>query len=83
MSTQQWVVDLIEEGTASIELPDGKTISLPAALLPKGAHGGQILRVTIELDPEATKHALEASRAQVEKGSRASRKRDPGGDIVL
>ncbi len=83
MSAQQWVIDLIEEGTASIELPDGKMISLPAALLPKGARGGQILRVTIELDPQATQQALDASKAQVEKGSRASRKRDPGGDIVL
>lgn len=83
MSTQQWVIDLIEEGSASIELPDGKLISLPSSVLPSGARGGQILRVTIELDPDATKRALDASKAQVEKGSRASRKRDPGGDIVL
>ncbi len=83
MSAQQWVIDLIEEGTASIELPDGRMVSLPVAVLPRGARGGQILRVTIELDPEATKHALDASRAQVEKGRRASRKRDPGGDIIL
>lgn len=83
MSTQQWVIDLIEEGSASIELPDGTMVSLPATVLPNGARGGQILRVTIELDPDATRRALDASKAQVEKGSRASRKRDPGGDIVL
>lgn len=83
MSTQQWVVDLIEEGTASIELPDGTVASLPASVLPKGARGGQVLRVTIEIDPDATARALDASKAQVERGSRASRKRDPGGDIVL
>jgi hypothetical protein len=77
------VIDLIEEGTASIELPDGKTVTLPANILPKGARGGQILRVLIELDPDATKRALDASKAQVEKGRRASRRRDPGGDIIL
>jgi hypothetical protein len=81
--TQRWTIDTIEEGTASIELPDGKVITLPAAILPKAARSGQVLRVTIELDPAASKQALAASAAQVAIGRDASRKRDKGGDIVL
>lgn len=81
--TQRWTIDTIEEGTASVELPDGKVITVPAAILPKAARAGQILRVTIELDPAATRQARADSAAQVKKGRDASRKRDKGGDIVL
>jgi hypothetical protein len=80
---QHWVIDGIEEQVAAIELPDGEMIHLPAKLLPKDAKPGQILRVTLELDPAATKRALDESAAQVKKTSDASRKRDPGGDITL
>lgn len=80
---QRWVIDAIEERVASMELPDGKMIQLPVSTLPKGAKPGQILRVTLEIDAAATKHALEQSAAQVKQGSEASRKRDPGGDIAL
>jgi hypothetical protein len=78
-----WVIDAIEERVASIELPDGKMVQLPASLLPSGAKPGQILRVTFEVDTAATQRALERSAAQVKKGSEASKKRDPGGDIAL
>jgi hypothetical protein len=80
---QRWVIDAIEEGTASIELPGGKMVQLPASLLPKGAKAGQIVRVTMEMDAAATREALAQSAAQVKKGSDASRKRDPGGDVAL
>jgi hypothetical protein len=80
---QHWVIDAIEENAASIELPNGKMIQLPASLLPRGAKQGQILRVTFDVDAAATKQALERSAAQVKKGSEASKKRDPGGDIAL
>ena len=82
--SQRWVIDAIEEHVASIELPDGKMIQLPAsAVLPKGAKQGQIICVTFEVDAAATKSALERSAAQVKRGSEDSRKRDPGGDIGL
>jgi hypothetical protein len=80
---QRWVIDAIEEHVASIELPDGAMIQLPVSVLPKGAKQGQVLRVTFEADAAATKQALEASAAQVKKGSEASKKRDAGGDIAL
>jgi hypothetical protein len=80
---QRWVIDAVEEGTASIELPAGQMIQLPASLLPTGAKAGQILRVTIAVDAAATKDALAESAAQTRKGREASRKRDPGGDIAL
>lgn len=83
MSQARWVVDLIEEGSASIEIESGATINLPAKLLPKGVKPGHVLRVTIEIDEAETKRAMDASAAQVKKASAESRKRDPGGDIVL
>jgi hypothetical protein len=81
--SQHWVIDAIGDGTASIELPGGKLIQLPASVLPKGAKQGQVLRVTLDVDDAATKDALARSAAQVKKGSEASRKRDPGGDVAL
>jgi hypothetical protein len=80
---QRWVIDAIEEGVASIELPGGRMAQLPVSVLPAGAKQGQILRVTIEVDQKATDRALDESAAQVKKGSDESRKRDRGGDISL
>jgi hypothetical protein len=80
---QRWVLDAIEETTASIELPDGVMITLPRAALPRGARPGQVLRVVIEVDDAATRAATTESAAQVERGRAASRKRDPGGDVSL
>lgn len=82
-NVQSWVVDAFEEHMASIEVDGGLMIQLPQALLPHGVREGDVLRVSIERDPEATKAALDASAAQVKKGRDASAKRDPGGDIVL
>jgi hypothetical protein len=81
--SQRWVVDEIEEQTASIELAGGKMISVPLAILPAGVKSGDVLRATIEIDAHATSQALADSAAQVKRGSDASRRRDPGGDVVL
>ena len=81
--SQRWVIDAIEEGTASVEVPGGTMVQLPASILPKGAKQGQVVRVSLEIDETATREALARSAAQVKKGSEASRKRDPGGDITL
>lgn len=80
---QHWTIDSIEEGVAAIELPEGQMIHLPMTLLPSGAKQGQLLRVTLDLDAAATKHAQRKSAAQTKLGSEASRERDPGGDIAL
>lgn len=79
----QWVIDLIDGNEASVEIEAGRTISVPASMLPAGAKPGDVLRVTIELDPAATKQALERSAATVKKGREMSKKLDPGGDIAL
>ena len=76
-----WVVDQMEEGTASIEVDGDRMISVPQRMLPKGVREGQVLRVTVEIDHAATQKALKESEAQVKKGSRGGN--DPGGDIVL
>lgn len=81
--THRWVIDSIEEKAASIEIDGGTMIQLPVSLLPPGAKDGDVLRVTIEADPTATKQALDDSAAQVKKVRDASAKRDRGGDIVL
>jgi hypothetical protein len=83
-------VDVIEEGSASIEV-DGRTITpIPTWLLPEGVKDGDVLSVThdrgegkselvIVTDPAAKKKALEQSAKQVSRKS----KTDPGGDIQL
>ena len=85
-----WVVDLIEDGSASIEV-DGRTVTpIPQWILPEGVKEGDVLTVThdrrqgrsellIETDPEAKKKALERSERQVSRKS----KNDRGGDIQL
>ncbi len=89
-SKHTWVVDVIEEGSASIEV-DGRTITpVPAWLLPEGVKEGDVLAVThdreagksalvIETDPAAKKKALDRSATQVSKKA----KNDRGGDIQL
>jgi hypothetical protein len=93
-SAHRWVVDSIEESTASVEVDGKSMMTVPKSLLPSGAREGHVLRVnrqlsadgmrsvlTIELDQDATKRALAESAAQVKKGAKG--KKDPGGDITL
>ncbi len=89
-SRHTWIVDVIEDGSASIEV-DGRTVTpIPEWMLPEGVKEGDVLSVThdrrvgrsallIETDPEAKKKALERSQKQVSRKS----KNDPGGDIRL
>ena len=89
-SKHTWVVDVIEEGAASIEM-DGRTVTpIPQWMLPEGAKEGDVLSVTherkegksvliIETDPEAKKKMLDRSERQVSRKS----KNDRGGDIKL
>lgn len=75
-----------------------RVIHVPRSILPPGAREGDVLmvgleqqrrgkreavRVTITLDPDATKDAMEKSRKQVKRAKDASRRRDSGGDIEL
>ena len=85
-----WIVDVIEDGSASIEV-DGRTVTpIPEWMLPEGVKEGDVLSVThdrgqgkselvIETDPEAKKKALDRSERQVSRKS----KNDRGGDIQL
>jgi hypothetical protein len=85
-----WVVDVIEDGSASIEV-DGRTVTpIPQWMLPEGVREGDVLSVThdrkegksallIETDPEAKKKALDRSEKQVGRKS----KNDRAGDIQL
>jgi hypothetical protein len=85
-----WIVDVIEEGSASIEV-DGRTVTpIPKWMLPEGVKEGDVLSVThdrregrsalvIQSDPEARKKALDRSAKQVSRKS----KNDRGGDIQL
>ncbi len=89
-SKHTWIVDVIEDGSASIEV-DGRTVtSIPEWMLPEGVKEGDVLSVTherregrsalvIENDPEAKKKALDRSERQVSRKS----KNDRGGDIQL
>jgi hypothetical protein len=89
-SRHTWIVDVIEDGSASIEV-DGRIVTpIPAWMLPESVKEGDVLSVThdrqegkstllIETDPEAKKKALDKSVKQVSRKS----KRDRGGDIQL
>lgn len=90
LSKHTWIIDVIEDGSASIEV-DGRTVTpIPEWMLPAGAKEGDVLSVSherkegkstlvIENDPEAKKKALERSEKQVSRKSRYDR----GGDIQL
>lgn len=89
-SKHTWVVDVVEDGSASIEI-DGRMVTpLPAWMLPEGVREGDVLSVThtrkeaksslvIEIDPAAKGKALARSAKQV--GRKA--KNDRGGDVRL
>jgi hypothetical protein len=89
-SSHTWVVDVIEDGAASIEV-DGRTVTpIPAWMLPEGVKEGDVMSVThdrgegksvllIETDRAAKKKALDSSAKQVSRKS----KKDRGGDIQL
>jgi hypothetical protein len=84
-SKHTWVVDVVEDGSASIEI-DGRVVTpMPAWMLPEGAREGDVLSVThtrkegksslvIEVDSEAKEKALARSAKQVgRKGKSDSR----------
>ena len=89
-SSHTWIVDVIEEGSASIEV-DGRTVTpVPVWLLPEGVKEGDVLSVThdrargksallIETDPEAKRKAMDRSAKQVSRKS----KNDREGDVQL
>lgn len=89
-SKHTWIVDVIEDGSASIEV-DGRSVTpIPQWMLPEGVREGDVLSVThdrkegksallIETDPDAKGKALDRSVKQVAKKS----KNDRGGDITL
>jgi hypothetical protein len=93
-SMHRWIVDAVEENSASIEVDGKSMITIPRWVLPDAARQGDVLRVrhdrppkgqrsalTIEVDAAATKQALADSAAQVQKGTK--RPNDRGGDITL
>jgi len=89
-SKHTWIVDVIEDGSASIEV-DGRSVTpIPQWILPEGVREGDVLSVThdrkegksallIETDPDAKRKALDRSAKQVSRKS----KNDVGGDIAL
>ena len=89
-SRHTWIVDVIEDGSASIEV-DGRTVTpVPQWMLPEGVREGDVLAVThdrgegksallIETDPEGKKKALDRSAKQVSRKT----KNDRGGDVNL
>ena len=88
-SKHTWIVDVIEDGSASIEV-DGRTVTpSPQWLLPEGVKEGDVLSVThdrtegkssllIENDPAGRKEALDRSKRQV-----ARKGKTDSGDITL
>src|ERR1700693_5471818 len=79
-SKHTWVIDVIEEGSASIEVDGRAIMPIPAWILPEGVKEGDGVSVThdrgegksallIENDAAARKQALDKSAKQVSKKS--------------
>ena len=89
-SKHTWIVDVIEDGSASIEV-DGRTVTpIPQWMLPEGVREGDVLSVThdrregksellIETDPDAKRKAMDRSKKQISRKS----KNDRGGEVQL
>jgi len=89
-SSHTWIVDVIEDGSASIEV-DGRSVTpIPEWMLPVGVREGDVLAVThereqgksnlsIRVDPEGRKKAMDRSAKQVSRKTKGDR----GGDIQL
>ena len=58
---------------------DGETLNIPRSLLPPSAKPGDVLTLTLEHDPEATRKLADETRQVQDKLSQG----DPGGDIQL
>jgi len=83
-SKHTWVVDVVEDGSASIEV-DGRTVTpIPVWILPEGVKEGDVLAVThdrgegrsallIETDLEGKRKALDKSAKQVSRKSKGDR----------
>lgn len=75
-------IDRFEGPTKSIAVmltDDGESFNLPKSILPPTAQPGDVLTMSLELDPEQTQAvADETRRIQAEL-----KKRDPGGDLEL
>lgn len=85
-SKHTWVVDVIEDGSASIEV-DGRSITpIPAWMLPEGAKEGDVLSVTHDRGDGKSELLIQrdavvrnsASNASVEKP-----KKDRARDVQL
>jgi hypothetical protein len=75
-------VDRFEgDGKAIAVLVDdeGRTVQMPRAFLPEGTKAGEVVRLALERDPEATAK-LKADVAALQDELSGS---DPGGDVDL
>jgi hypothetical protein len=57
-TTHRWVVDAIQESSASIEVDGGSTVTMPKWLLPDGAREGDVLRVTHDRPAKGERSSL-------------------------
>lgn len=85
-----WVIDVLEEDAAAVEIDGRQVTSLPRWLLPEGTREGDVLTVRhdrrdgkstleIEIDREEKERRLRASAQQTRRPPSGY----PGGDIVL
>jgi hypothetical protein len=58
---------------------DGETLNIPRSYLPSSAKPGDVLNLSLELDPAATRKLAQETRRVQDKLSQ----RDPGGDVKL
>ena len=66
-------------GVAVLVGDQGETLNFPRSFLPAEAKPGDVLTLSIEIDPAATARLAEETKSLQDKLG----KRDPGGDIKL
>lgn len=60
------IIDRFENGWAVIETDDRQTFQLPHSLLPAGTKEGDVISITVDVDPEATKSRREQIKAMMD-----------------
>ena len=77
--TIRLAIDRFEGETAVLLTDDGQAIDFPRVLLPKGAHAGDVLTLTIERDAADTQRIARETKAVQDE----LQARDHGGDLKL
>jgi len=86
----RFIIDRHEGDVTVVEIDGHALLDLPRWLLPTGAHGDDVLSVTVDAGSERAVITVARDAAATERAKAAGRRaverlkpKDPGGDLVL